>query len=58
METLYNIGRRRNYPIRIPYGECLVMGLGAAIVCYHYSNCPESIRENYLKVLDKLLGNL
>jgi hypothetical protein len=49
---------RRNYPVRIPYGECLLVGVAVAIICYHYMDCPESIRENYKKVLDKLLGNI
>ena len=58
METLYNMALRRNYPVRIPYGECLLMGVAIGIICYHFADCPEAIRENYLKVLNRLLGNI
>ncbi len=27
---------RRNYPVKIPYGECLLMAVSMAILCYHY----------------------
>lgn len=29
---------RRNYPIKIPHGECLLMGLSLGILCDHYLN--------------------
>ena len=51
METLYNMGLRRNYPVKLPYGECLLVGASVAAICYHYVDCPGAIRDNYLKIL-------
>jgi hypothetical protein len=36
IETAYNLAIRRNLPIKLPYGECIVMGLAMAILVYHY----------------------
>ncbi len=38
------MGLRRKYPVRIPYGECLVAGLAIGLISFHYVNCPESIK--------------
>lgn len=52
------MARRRKYPVRVPYGECLLLGVAVAVVCYRYRECPEAIRGNYLKVLEKLIGGV
>lgn len=38
------MARRRNYPVRIPHGECLLVGVSVAIICYHFIDCPDAIR--------------
>lgn len=45
------MARRRNYPVRIPYGECLLFSSAIAIICYFYVDCPSAIKDNYMKVL-------
>lgn len=57
MEVCYLLGRRRNWPIRVPHGECLLMLVATGVICYHYMNNRDSIRDSYLKVMDKLLAN-
>jgi hypothetical protein len=44
METSYNMLLRRKYPVRVPHGEALLLGLALAIISYHYFNNKESIR--------------
>ena len=38
LETSYNMALRRKYPVKIPHGECLLMGVSMAILTYHYIN--------------------
>lgn len=52
------MGKRRNYPVKIPYGECLLIGLAISIICFHYADCPSAIISNYQRVLEKVLGNV
>jgi len=52
------MGLRRKYPIRIQHGECLIVGVAVAIICYNYISCPGGIRENYHKVLERIIGNI
>ena len=42
IETVYSLLRRRNYPVRIPYGECLLVGVATGIICYLYSDCNKA----------------
>jgi hypothetical protein len=57
METSYNMMVRRKYPVRVPHGEVLLVAVSLAIISYHYLNNKESIRDNYVKMLDKVLAN-
>lgn len=57
MEVVYLLGKRRNLPITIPYGECIIMLIATGIISYHYMNNKESIRQSYLQVMNKLLEN-
>jgi hypothetical protein len=52
------MGIRRKYPIRIPNGECLLVGVAIAVICYYYVDCPTAIRDNYMKVLEKMIGSI
>lgn len=49
---------RRGYPVRIPHGECLLAGLAIGIICFHFVDCEDAIRDNYKKILDKVIGNM
>ena len=55
METTYNMIVRRRYPVQVPHGDALLTAIALAIIAYHYFNNKEAIRDNYLKMLDKLL---
>lgn len=48
---------RRNYPVKVPHGDALLTAISLAIIAYHYFNNKKAIRDNYLKMLDKLLSN-
>lgn len=56
METTYHLLTRRKWPIRICYGECLLMGVAMSILCFHYLNHRDAFRSNYLTLLDALLN--
>ncbi len=56
METGYKLLRRRNYPVRLPYGEALLTAIAISILSYHYFQNREAIRPTYLRVLDKVVG--
>lgn len=58
MEVCYNMARRRGWPIKLPKGECLLMGIALALISYNYIEHPDAIRGSYKKVLDKLLANI
>lgn len=58
MEVVYNMGKRRGYPVKWPFGEGLLMSVALAVICYHYMNNPEAIKGNYLKVLNKVFKDL
>lgn len=46
---------RRKYPVQVPHGDALLTAVALAIIAYHYFNNKNAIRDNYLKMLDKLL---
>ena len=48
---------RRNYPVRVPHGDALLVAISLAIIGYHYFNNKKAIRDNYLNMMDKLLAN-
>lgn len=52
------MARRRNYPVRVPNGECLVLGVAVGIICYYYADCPKAIRDNYMSIVERLIGNI
>ena len=52
------MGIRRKMPIRIPYGEVLVVALSSCLISYQYIDYPEGFKDNYLKILDQLIGNI
>jgi hypothetical protein len=37
------MAKRRNYPVRIPSGECFVLGAAISIICYYYVECPKAV---------------
>lgn len=43
------MGIRRKYPIKIPYGEGILIATSLAVICYHYFNNNHVIRDNYKK---------
>ena len=45
------MARRRNYPVRLPYGEGILLGFSVAIILYYYAGYPRAIRKTYLTVL-------
>jgi len=47
---------RRNYPIHVPMGECWLTAVALTILTFVYMNDPWIYRDNYRKVLDKILG--
>jgi hypothetical protein len=57
MEVCYLLARRRGWPVRVPYGECLLMVVASAAICHHYMNNRESIRESYLRLMDRLFAD-
>ena len=44
MEVMYNMSRRRNYPVKIPYGECWLNAVAMAIICFTFLNDPDIYR--------------
>ena len=58
IETAYSLLRRRNYPVGLPYGECILLGVATAIICYLYSDCHKAFESKYTKVLDRLIGTI
>ena len=38
METAYNLGKRRGWPVRVPAGTCLIPGIALSMLCHHYFN--------------------
>jgi len=56
MEVGYNMLIRRNYPIHVPMGECWLTAVALTILTFVYMNDPWIYRDNYRKVLDKILG--
>ena len=57
VETLYNMARRRNYPVRIPRGECLVFGIAISVICYFYVDCPDALKD-YMTPVQKIIGDV
>ena len=49
------MARRRKWPVRIPYGDGWLMAVSLAIISFTYIDDPLVWRENYRKVLDKLI---
>ena len=58
IETAYNMGLRRQYPIRIPHGEVLVAAVAFGMLCYLYKDCPNAVKDGYRKVLDLVIGDI
>lgn len=58
VETLYNIAKRRNYSFGVPNGECLVIGLAVAVICYLWVDCNKAFHSKYSKVLERLIGSI
>ena len=56
METVYSLAQRRSYPVHVPQGECLLMGIGVGILGYQYTNNRSAIRPSYLSFLDTFIG--
>jgi hypothetical protein len=40
MEIVYLMARRRNWPVRIPKGECLLFAIAIALLTAFYFNLP------------------
>jgi hypothetical protein len=57
MEILYNQAKRRDLPVVIPFGNCVITGFALCIICYHYFNNREMIKKSYADIIDKLLEN-
>ena len=57
LQTMYNMAKRRNYPVKIPHGMCLIYIFSLSIICYHYFNNRKSLRRSYAQILDKILGD-
>lgn len=55
MEVVYQMARRREWPVRIAKGECLLGAVALAVIVFHYLDHPEAIRESYRGILDRLL---
>ena len=36
MEVLYKMAKRRGYPVKVPFGEGIVMAVALAVISYHY----------------------
>ena len=36
----YNMLQRRNYRVRVPYGEILINGIAFALIMFGMKNCP------------------
>ena len=51
LETLYHMAKRRKYPVRIPYGEGILLGFSIGIISYYYAGYPKAIRKAYLTIL-------
>lgn len=58
VETLYNIAKRRNYPVTIPNGECLIIGIAVGLICYLWVDCNKAFHSKYSKVLERLIGSI
>jgi hypothetical protein len=43
-ETLYNMGKRRDLPVRIPAGNCAITATALCIICFHYTNNRKAIK--------------
>jgi hypothetical protein len=58
MEVAYNMALRREWPVKVPKGECWLVGVALALICYHHANCPQAIRQSYLSLLDRMLKDV
>lgn len=58
MEVSYNMLTRRNWPVRLPKGECWLTAVALAVLVFFYADDPQIFRDNYRRVLDKILGDL
>ena len=52
------MARRRGWPVKVPFGEGILLSVALAVICYHYMANPEAIRGSYLAVLNKLLQDV
>jgi hypothetical protein len=55
MEVVYYMAKRRNWPVQLVKGECLLNAIAIAVLGVVYFNEPQTFRENYRKALDLLL---
>ena len=55
MEIVYNLGKRRGLPVRLPSGNCIITATALCIICFHYFNNKEVIKESYVSLINKLL---
>jgi hypothetical protein len=58
MEVTYNMATRRNYPVRLPKGECILNAVALAVLAFAYLSNAEIFRENYRKIIGLLLENI
>lgn len=58
MEAFVLLAKRRNLVKNLKGLEVLVMGLAMALLGYFYQVAPNNIKQSYLGVLRKLLGEI
>lgn len=52
------MAKRRNLPVKLPYGEVLIISISIGIIAFSFKDCPAAIRESYLKIIDNVIGDL
>jgi hypothetical protein len=49
MKVLYKMAQRRGWAKGLPQGEALLFAAGICVLCWHFFDCPEAFRKNYIQ---------
>lgn len=43
------MAQRRGWAKGLPQGEALLFAAGICVLCWHFFDCPEAFRKNYIQ---------
>lgn len=57
-ETAYGMLRRRNIPVRLPWGNCVLNGASLGLIMFLFIDCPDAFRDGIRKLVSLLFSDI